>query len=144
MPSSERLISIHSPNLQGLKLDQVKFFTWAGKYTSQIDSLAKRLTQEEGLLLVSNLSGSINKQLNLKLSTWPAQTVCPHVLIYEAKLQLSEQVQIKRNGLSIRTDTWSQRKVSIVEAVDMEKLQADARALMADFIADYKVVNPKE
>jgi hypothetical protein len=143
MPSPERFAPNDRANLEGLKMDEVKFFAWAGKYTRQIGPLARHLAQEEGLVLVPNLSGPINKELALRLHTWPAQTACPHVLIYEATLTLSEQVKIKRNGLSFWTGTWSRRKLSVVKAVDFEQLQTDGNALMAEFISDYKAANPR-
>lgn len=129
--------------LEAFNIDRVKYAAWTEQYKRQFKSFAQSQNQDSGLSLSQSHSGTINKRLLLSLEMWPAQTACPHLRIYEASMRLSEPVQIKRNGLSFTTDTWIRRKVSVVKAVDIKQMSADADSLMAEFISDHKAANRK-
>ncbi|MDR4481735.1 MAG: hypothetical protein R3B95_00465 [Nitrospirales bacterium] len=129
--------------LEAFNMDRVKYAAWTEPYKRQFKSFAQSQNQDAGLSLSQSHSGTINKRLLLSLEMWPAQTACPHLRIYEASMRLSEPVQIKRNGLSFTTDTWIRRKVSVVKAVDIKQMSADADDLMADFFSDHKNANPR-
>ncbi|MDR4460951.1 MAG: hypothetical protein MRJ67_10635 [Nitrospirales bacterium] len=129
--------------LEALNLDRVKYAAWTEQYKRQFKRFVQSQNPDAGLSLNQGHSGTINKQLHLSLQIWPAQTACPHLRIYEASMRLSEPVQIKRNGLSFTSDTWIRRKVSVVKAVDIKQMSADADELMAEFISDHKTANPR-
>lgn len=127
--------------LEAFNMDRVKYAAWTEQYKRQFMSFAESQNPDAGLSLSQSHSGTINKRLLLSFEMWPAQTACPHLRIYEASMRLSEPVQIKRNELSFTTDTWITRKVSVVKAVDIKQMSADADEFMAEFFTDYTATN---
>ncbi len=147
MALSTKIPEEHETNahegLERLNLSKVKFSGWAGRYTNQIDSRARKQLERANLQFISNPDSHTSRTLRLSLSSWPAREECPNKVLYEASLVLTERAQIKRNPkLYVWSDTWSRRKLTVLDAVSLEQLKADQEDLIADFILSYRTANP--
>jgi len=131
---------IRNVSLKGLKLEAVNFLLSAGASYKPLYSRAMELASKEGIKLAFRPNAKTPATLTLTLDSRPLDEVCPGKVLYEASLELVEEVKIRRNSsVYLWTTTWSRRNVQVTEPVSTNKLEADMNGLLGQFIASYKL-----
>ncbi|MGH7259678.1 MAG: hypothetical protein ACREI9_03220 [Nitrospiraceae bacterium] len=129
-------------SLRGLKLETVNFLLSAGASYAPLYARAVASASKEGLRLAFRPNANTPQTLTLRLASRPLDEMCPGKVLYEASVELVEQVKIKRNPhIYIWTDTWSKDKTQITDHVSDRQLEADLDELLGQFITTFKSDN---
>lgn len=128
--------------LKALKLNDMKFSLWAGGSSKSLYARGVALASKEGIALSSRFGKEPTTMLHLRLESRPLGSVCRGNYLYEASIELVEQVRIKRNPrIYIWTETWSQHKRHIGNDVSRKQLERDVDELLGQFLVSYKADN---
>jgi hypothetical protein len=140
-PLSERPVDA---SLRGLDLESVNFMLWAGASSKPLKAQAIERAAKAGIKLVFNPNAKTPITLNLRLDARSLDEACPGKVLYDASLELVEQVKIKRNpAIYIWATPWSRHKTQFADAVSFKQLETDVNELLDQFTASYKSENTR-
>jgi len=131
-------------SLRGLDLESVNFMLWAGASSKPLHAQAIKRAEKAGLKLVFKPNAKTPIALNLRLDSRSLDEACPGKVLYDASLELVEQVKIKRNpSIYIWATPWSRHKTQFTNAVPFKQLETDVNELLDQFTVSYKSENTR-